>query len=206
MNHVSFQGGYHKNIYSSSQNHREKWVLLILVSFHLGQFSTEPWLWEKGYQKKNNHSCSEIYHPSTWMLHCLSHTIRVWHIHLHLVDFYGKCRKIYLTWMLHCLSHTIRVWHIHLHLVDFYGKCRKIYLTWMLHCFCFIVFSQQNQFPLSPADLTAVISARKLFSTCSEVFKVLVEPTHVKNMRNHLFTHVQVTWKLSWKLCGKTHH
>ena len=29
----------------------------------------------------------------------LSHTIRVWYIHLHLVDLYGKFRQIYDTWM-----------------------------------------------------------------------------------------------------------
>ena len=29
----------------------------------------------------------------------ISHTIHVWYIYLHLVDFYGKCRQIYHTWM-----------------------------------------------------------------------------------------------------------
>ena len=29
-----------------------------------------------------------------------SHTIHVWYIYLHLVDFYGKCREIYHTWIL----------------------------------------------------------------------------------------------------------
>ena len=28
------------------------------------------------------------------------HTIHVWYIHLHLVDFYGKCTQIYHTWIL----------------------------------------------------------------------------------------------------------
>ena len=30
----------------------------------------------------------------------LTHTIHVWYIYLHLVDFYGKCRQIYHTWIL----------------------------------------------------------------------------------------------------------
>ena len=30
----------------------------------------------------------------------LTHTIHVWCIYLHLVDFYGKCRGIYHTWIL----------------------------------------------------------------------------------------------------------
>ena len=30
----------------------------------------------------------------------VAHTIHVWYIYLHLVDFYGKCRKIYHTWIL----------------------------------------------------------------------------------------------------------
>ena len=30
----------------------------------------------------------------------LTHTIHVWCIYLHLVDFYGKCREIYHTWIL----------------------------------------------------------------------------------------------------------
>ena len=30
----------------------------------------------------------------------ISHRIHVWYIHLHLVDFYGKCRWIYHTWIL----------------------------------------------------------------------------------------------------------
>ena len=29
----------------------------------------------------------------------LSHTIHVWYMYLHLVDFYGKCREIYHTWI-----------------------------------------------------------------------------------------------------------
>ena len=29
-----------------------------------------------------------------------AHRIPVWHITLHLVDFYGKCRYIYHTWIL----------------------------------------------------------------------------------------------------------
>ena len=29
-----------------------------------------------------------------------THTIHVWYIYLHLVDFYGKCREIYHTWMI----------------------------------------------------------------------------------------------------------
>ena len=29
----------------------------------------------------------------------ISHTIHVWYIYLHLVDFYGKCREIYHTWI-----------------------------------------------------------------------------------------------------------
>ena len=29
----------------------------------------------------------------------ITHTIHVWYIYLHLVDFYGKCRQIYHTWM-----------------------------------------------------------------------------------------------------------
>ena len=33
--------------------------------------------------------------------HLLStHTIHVWYIYLHLVDFNGKCREIYHTWIL----------------------------------------------------------------------------------------------------------
>ena len=31
---------------------------------------------------------------------CISHRIHVWYIHLHLVDFYGKCGQIYHTWIL----------------------------------------------------------------------------------------------------------
>ena len=35
----------------------------------------------------------------------VSHTIHVWYICLHLVDFYGKCREIYHTWMVWvCIS------------------------------------------------------------------------------------------------------
>ena len=30
----------------------------------------------------------------------MAHRIHVWYIHLHLVDFYGKCRWIYHTWIL----------------------------------------------------------------------------------------------------------
>ena len=29
----------------------------------------------------------------------ITHTIHVWYIYLHLVDFYGKCREIYHTWI-----------------------------------------------------------------------------------------------------------
>ena len=32
--------------------------------------------------------------------HLSSHTIHVWYIYLHLVDFYSKCRQIYHTWIL----------------------------------------------------------------------------------------------------------
>jgi len=35
-----------------------------------------------------------------------THTIHVWYIYLHLVDFYGKCRKIYHTWMVWDMSHV----------------------------------------------------------------------------------------------------
>ena len=35
-----------------------------------------------------------------YFFNTLPHTIHVWYIYLHLVDFYGKCREIYHTWML----------------------------------------------------------------------------------------------------------
>ena len=37
------------------------------------------------------------------------HSIHVWYIYLHLVDFYGKCRLIYHTWMLWELICNLRV-------------------------------------------------------------------------------------------------
>ena len=36
---------------------------------------------------------------SFWCHGYLSHTIHVWYIYLHLVDFYGKCREICHTWI-----------------------------------------------------------------------------------------------------------
>ena len=38
------------------------------------------------------------------LLNVLPHTIHVWYIYLHLVDFYGKCREIYHTWIV-CLQY-----------------------------------------------------------------------------------------------------
>ena len=37
-------------------------------------------------------------------VNCTPHAIHVWHICLHLVDFYGKCRYIYHTWILWALE------------------------------------------------------------------------------------------------------
>ena len=34
----------------------------------------------------------------------IPHTIHVWYIYLHLVDFYGKCREIYHTWIVWVLA------------------------------------------------------------------------------------------------------
>ena len=60
-NETSLSGWF----YPSSHNHGSgKWVLPILVSFmfpfYLRWFSTEPWLWKKGYipPKRDDNSCS----------------------------------------------------------------------------------------------------------------------------------------------------
>ena len=42
----------------------------------------------------------------------ITHTIHVWYIYLHLVDFYGKCRKISHTWMVWVISHSITLSHL----------------------------------------------------------------------------------------------
>ena len=36
-----------------------------------------------------------------------THTIHVWYIYLHLVDFYGKCREIYHTWIVWDISNYL---------------------------------------------------------------------------------------------------
>ena len=66
----------------------------------------------------------------------ISHTIHVWYMYLHLLDFYGKFSYIYLifmvylylptfTWFLKVYLFTVHLnwfwWFIYLHLVDFYG-------------------------------------------------------------------------------------
>ena len=42
----------------------------------------------------------------------ITHRIHVWYIHLHLVDFYGKCRWIYHTWILWVKNQILLMrWH-----------------------------------------------------------------------------------------------
>ena len=38
----------------------------------------------------------------------ITHTIHVWYIYLHLVDFDGKCREIYHTWMIWVIKPGVR--------------------------------------------------------------------------------------------------
>ena len=41
-----------------------------------------------------------------------NHSIHVWYINLHLVEFYGKCRDIYHTWMLWDNQPTVAVFFV----------------------------------------------------------------------------------------------
>ena len=61
----------------------------------------DPWCWHIYLHRTPifmTQFCSlcQIY-ASTWSL---SHILHVWHIYLHLVHFWGKCRYIYHTWSL----------------------------------------------------------------------------------------------------------
>ena len=65
---------------------RYQHVILHMNNIPMSHDSQLMWIHSmRVYLKKMNHSCT-------------SHTIHVWYIYLHLVDFYGKCREI-------CQSH-----------------------------------------------------------------------------------------------------
>ena len=62
-----------------------------------------------------NNMCTQ---NSLFFVH--THRIHVWYIHLHLVDFYGKCRWIYHTWIL---------WDTKLHIQSFQSPPWKLALS-----------------------------------------------------------------------------
>ena len=64
-----------------------------------------------------------------------SHSIHVWCIYLHLVDFYGKCKEIYHTWMLwECLLHMLQ----DRQKVFQWQELKPSFpLEWSWLCFCF---------------------------------------------------------------------
>ena len=66
--------------------------------------------------------------------YCITHAIHVWQIHQHLIDCYGKCRKLYHTWMLWVMSiqfNWIRLlWNVTADLL--------LIAKWYLYIDCFI--------------------------------------------------------------------
>ena len=51
-----------------------------------------------------------------WKVYHISHTIHVWYIYLHLVDFYGKCRQIYHAWILWVYTYMFLLIHSDTHI------------------------------------------------------------------------------------------